>query len=133
MKSMKPVEVLNDNMENLIDYLKHKLKILGMANGLSDSQISDMERDFIARLAFAAIIGDEKEDEEDCESCPAKDHCSFKEPEEPERIKTFPDEVWNALRFVKNYCKDHECDNCPVASVTGVICHLNDNPSEWEI
>lgn len=79
MKKMNPFEVLNDNMEFLVDYLKRELRCLGKMNGLSDSQISDMERDFIARLAFAAIIGDEKED--DCESCPAKDHCSFKEPE----------------------------------------------------
>ena len=56
MNKMDPTEVLNDNMEYLIDYLKRELKCLGKMNGLSDSQISYMERDFIARLASAAII-----------------------------------------------------------------------------
>ena len=58
MNKKDPTEVLNDNMEYLIDYLMRELRCLGKMNGLSDSQISDMERDFIARLAFAAIIGD---------------------------------------------------------------------------
>lgn len=59
MKNINPTEVLNDNMKFLVDYLKRELRCLGKINGLSDSQISDMEKDFIARLAFAAIIGDD--------------------------------------------------------------------------
>ena len=127
MKSMKPVEVLNDNMEFLVDYLKREIRCLGKMNGLSDSQISDMERDFIARLAFAAIIGDDKKEDE-CEDCPAKDHCSFKEPDK----KTVPDEVWKALRFVKNHC-DLDCDDCPFGSSEGIFCHLDSVPSDWEV
>ena len=72
MNKMDPTEVLNDNIEYLIDYLKRELRCLGKMNGLSDSQISDMERDFIARLAFAAIIGDDEKKDE-CEDCSAKD------------------------------------------------------------
>ena len=117
MDKMNPTEVLNDNMEFLVDYLKRELKCLGKMNSLSDSQISDMERDFIARLAFAAIIGDEKEPE--------------KEPEKPDGL---PDDVINALLYVKhNICERHECDDCPFGSSGGLFCRLNEVPSDWEV
>ena len=115
MNKMDPTEVLNDNIEYLIDYLKRELRCLGKMNGLSDSQISDMERDFIARLAFAAIIGDDEKESE-------------KEPDK----KTVPDEVWKALRFVKNKC-DLDCDDCPFGSSAGIFCHLDCVPSDWEV
>lgn len=115
MNKKDPIEVLNDNIEDLIDYLKHKFKILGMSNGLSDSQISEMERDFIARLAFAAIIGDDE-----------------KEPEkEPEKSEGLPSDVINALLYVKRICEDHECDECPFGSSGGLFCRLCETPNEW--
>lgn len=84
MNKMDHTKVLNDNMEFLVDYLKRELKCLGKMNGLSDSQISDMERDFIARLAFAAIIGDEKEPEK-----------------KPEKSDGLPDYVVDCVRLRK--------------------------------
>ena len=99
----KSVEVLNDHMEDLVDFLKHKLKILGMVNGLSDSQISDMERDFIARLAFAAIIGDDE-----------------KETEKPEQI-------------LQDICNEHSsCMGCMFAR-RDTSCRLDGKPYHWEV
>ena len=99
----KYVEVLNDHMEDLVDFLKHKLKILGMVNGLSDSQISDMERDFIARLAFAAIIGDDE-----------------KETEKPEQI-------------LQDICNEHSsCMGCMFAR-RDTSCRLDGKPYHWEV
>lgn len=112
-----PTEVLNDNMEFLVDYLKREIRCLGKMNGLSDSQISDMERDFIARLAFAAIIGDEKEPE--------------KEPEK--KSEGLPSDVINALLYVKRMCEGHECDECPFGSSGGLFCKLSYNPKDWEV
>lgn len=117
MKNMDPTEVLNDNMEFLVDYLKRELKCLGKMNGLSDSQISDMERDFIARLAFAAIIGDNEKESE----------------KEPEKSDGLPDDVINALLYVKRLCKTHKCDDCPFSTVAGFCCRLGEIPKEWEI
>lgn len=119
MKNIDPTEVLNDHIENLIDYLKRNIRSIGMVHGLSDSQISDMERDFIARLAFAAIIGDDEKEPE-------------KEPEKESEKKTVPDEVWKALRFVKNKC-NLNCDDCPFGSSAGIFCHLNCVPSDWKV
>ena len=113
MDKTNPTEVLNDNMEFLIDYLKRELKCLGKMNGLSDSQISDMERDFIARLAFAAIIGDEKESEKKSEG--------------------LPDDVINALLYIKHMCEGHECDDCPFGSSGGLFCKLFETPKDWEV
>lgn len=67
MNKMDPTEVLNDNMEFLIDYLMRELRCLGKMNGLSNSQLIYMEREFIARLAFAAIIGDDEKEPEKSE------------------------------------------------------------------
>lgn len=119
MKNIDPTEVLNDNMEFLIDYLKRELRCLGKVNGLSDSQISDMERDFIARLAFAAIIGDNE-----------------KKPEkEPEKADGLPSDVINALLYVKHLCKVHgdDCDECPFCTGAGLCCRLCEIPEKWEV
>ena len=125
-----PTEVLNDNMEFLVDYLKRELRCLGKMNGLSDSQISEMERDFIARLAFAAIIGDDEKKDE-CEDCPAKDCCSLKKPEKSDGL---PDDVINALLYVKhNICEGHNCDECPFSTGAGLCCRLCGVPEEWEV
>lgn len=122
MKNINPTEVLNDNMEFLVDYLKREFKCLGKMNGLSDSQISDMERDFIARLAFAAIIGDDKKEPE-------------KEPEKKsEKSDDLPDDVINALLYVKhNICERHDCDECPFGSSGGLFCRLYEAPNNWEV
>ena len=121
MRDMKPTEVLNDNMEFLVDYLKRELKCLGKMNGLSDSQISDMERDFIARLAFAAIIGDDEKEPE-------------KEPEkESEKSNGLPSDVINALLYVKRICEDHECDDCPFGGSGGLFCKLFAIPKDWGV
>lgn len=113
-----PTEVLNNNMEYFVDYLKREIRCIGRMNGLSSTQISDMERDFIARLAFAAIIGDEKEPE--------------KEPEK--KSDGLPSDVINALLYVKhNICERHDCDDCPFGSSGGIFCRLNDFPSCWEV
>ena len=117
MKKTNPFEVLNDNMKFLVDYLKREIRCLGKMNGLSDSQISDMERDFIARLAFAAIIGDDGKEDDG---------------KEDEKSDGLSDEVWNTLRFVKKKC-NHECKNCIFASASGMMCALNTNPSDWEV
>ena len=111
MKDMKPVEVLNDNIEDLTDHLKRELRCLGKLNGLSDSQISEMERDFIARLAFAAIIrDDEKEDEKEPE----------KESEKPEKI-------------LQDICNDHStCIGCMFAR-DDLTCRLANKPYRWEV
>lgn len=112
MKNINSFEILNDNMEFLVDYLNREIRCIGKINGLSDSQISEMKRGFIARLAFAAIIGDDKK--------------------KPEKSDGLPDEVWNALRFVKKKC-DHECKNCIFASASGSMCALTAIPSDWEV
>lgn len=117
MNKMDPTEVLNDNMEFLIDYLMRELRCLGKMNDLSDSQISDMERDFIARLAFAAIIGDDKKESE----------------KKPEKSDGLPDDVINALLYVKRMCESHECDECPFGSSGGLFCKLSYNPKDWEV
>ena len=107
MDKMNPTEVLNDNMEFLVDYLKRQLRCLGNMNGLSDSQISDMERDFIARLAFAAIIGDDEKEPE-------------KEPEKPEQI-------------LQDICNDHStCIGCMFAR-DDLTCRLAHKPYRWEV
>ena len=107
MNKKDPIEVLNDNIEDLIDYLKHKFKILGISNGLSDSQILDMERDFIARLAFAAIIGDDEKEPE-------------KESEKPEKI-------------LQNICNTHRsCMGCMFAR-DDTSCRLDEKPYRWEV
>ena len=107
MKNINPAEVLNDNMESLVDYLKREIRCCGKINGLSDSQISDMERDFIARLAFAAIIGDDgKEDE--------------KEPVKPEQI-------------LQDICNTHgSCMGCMFAR-RDTSCKLDGKPYHWEV
>ena len=106
MKSMKPVEVLNENMEFLVDYLKREIRCLGKMNGLSDSQISDMERDFIARLAFAAIIGDDEKEDEKLEK--------------PEQI-------------LQNICNTHgSCMGCMYAR-DDTSCKLDGKPYHWEV
>ena len=122
MKEMDPTEVLNDNMDFLLDSLKRELRCLGMINGLSESQISDIERDFIARLAFAAIIGDDKKEPE-------------KEPEKKsEKSDGLPSDVINALLYVKhNICERHDCDDCPFGSSGGLFCRLDEVPSSWEV
>lgn len=120
MKNMDPTEVLNDNMEFLVDSLKRELRWLGKMNGLSDSQISDMERDFIARLAFAAIIGDEKETEKETDK-------------KPEKSDGLPDDVINALLYVKRLCKAHECEDCPFSTGAGLCCRLCEVPEVWEV
>lgn len=129
MKNMDPTEVLNDNMEFLIDNLMRELRCLGKMNGLSDFQLSYMEREFIARLAFAAIIGyDEKKDE--CEDCSAKDVCALKKHEKSDGL---PSDVINALLYVKRICESHECDECPFGSSGGLFCKLSYNPKDWEV
>ena len=115
MKKMNLTEVLNDHIEDLINYLKHKIKIIGIANGLSDSQISDMERDFIARLAFAAIIGDEKESE--------------KEPEK--KPEDLPEYIVKALSYVNDYCNGCDCTDCIFCDLDG--CKIKYTPNEWRI
>ena len=121
MNKMNPTEVLNDNMEFLIDYLKRELKWFGKMIGLSDSQISEMERDFIARLAFAAIIRDEKEPEKKSEK-------------ESEKSDGLPSDVINALLYVKRLCKAHyDCDECPFSTGAGLCCRLCENPEDWEV
>ena len=104
MNKMDPTEVLNDNIEYLIDYLKRELRCLGKMNGLSDSQISDMERDFIARLAFAAIIGDDE-----------------KEPDKkPEQM-------------IQDICNNHgSCMGCMFAR-SDTSCRLDGKPYHWEV
>lgn len=125
-------EILNKEISDLVDLMHHAIKVIGKQYDLNSNQLSDIERDFIARLAFVAIrYGDKKEEEEDCESCPAKDHCSFKESEKSSEC--LPDYVVNALIFIKNYCKGHDCKCCPFASVNGIFCHLGDKPSDWEV
>ena len=110
MNKMDPTEVLNDNMEFLVDYLKHEIRCLGKMNGLSDSQISDMERDFIARLAFAAIIGDDEKEPEKPE----------KEPEKPEKI-------------LQDICNTHgSCMGCMFAR-RDTSCRLDGKPYHWEV
>ena len=133
MNKMDPTEVLNDNIEYLIDYLKRELRCLGKMNGLSDFQISEMERDFIARLAFAAIIGDDEKKDE-CEDCSAKDCCALKKHEKkPEKSDGLPDDVINALLFVKRMCKAHECEDCPFSTGAGLCCRLCETPEDWEV
>lgn len=112
MKKMNPFEVLNDNMEFLVDYLKRKLKCLGKMNGLSDSQISDMEREFIARLAFAAIIGDDEKEPE-------------KKPED------LPEYAVKALSYVNDHCNESGCQDCIFCDLNG--CRLKYTPNEWRI
>ena len=127
-------EILNNKIGDLVDLLHTGLKAIAEVYNLNTDQLSEIERDFIARLAFSAIkYGVNKEEEEDCENCSAKDRCSFKEPEkkEPDK-KTVPDEVWKALRFVKNHC-DLDCDDCPFGSSAGIFCHLDSVPSDWEV
>lgn len=132
MNKPDPTEVLNENVSYLVDIIKLEIDEIGQKHDFTPSQISEMEKEFIARLAFVAIkYGDKKEEEEDCKNCPAKDHCSSKEPEEPEK-KTFPDYVWKALRFIKNNC-DLECDDCPFGSSAGIFCHLDSIPGDWEV
>ena len=72
MNKKDPTEILNDHMEFLVDHLMRNMRSIGMTNGLSNSQLCYMEREFIARLAFAAIIGDDEKKDE-CEDCSAKD------------------------------------------------------------
>ena len=139
MNKKDPTEILNDNMEFLVDYLKRELRCLGKMNGLSDTQISGMERDFIARLAFAAIIGDDNiigddKKKDECEDCPANDCCSFKRTrEESEKSEGLPSDVINALLYVKRMCESHECDECPFGSSGGLFCNLSYNPKDWEV
>lgn len=117
MNKTNPSEILNDNMEFLVDYLMRELRCLGKMNGLSDSQLCDMEREFIARIAFAAIIGyDEKEPEK-----------------KPEKSDGLPDDVINALLYVKRLCKAHECEDCPFSTGAGLCCRLCKTPEEWEV
>lgn len=123
MKNMDPTEVLNDNMEFLVDSLKRELRCLGKMNGLSDSQISDMERDFIARLAFAAIIGDEEEPEKEPEKEPEE------EPEkEPEDL---PKYVVRALSYINDHCNKRGCHDCIFCDLNG--CKLEYLPYEWRL
>ncbi len=111
-----PFEVLNDNMEFLVDYLKRELRCLGKMNGLSDSQISYMERDFIARLAFAAIIGDDEKEPD-------------KEPEKkPEGLPAY---VVRALSYVNDHCNKSFCQDCVFCDLNG--CKLKYTPNEWRI
>ena len=106
MNKKDPTEVLNDHINNLIDYLKRNIKNIGMVHGLSDSQISDMERDFIARLAFAAIIGDDEKESE--------------KPEKPEQI-------------LQDICNDHStCIGCMFAR-DDLTCRLAHKPYRWEV
>ena len=108
MNKKDPTEVLNDNMEFLIDYLKRELRCLGKMNGLSDSQISDMERDFIARLAFAAIIGDDEK--------------------EPENIT-----AKTAEQMLQDICNTHgSCMGCMFAR-SDTSCRLDGKPYHWEV
>ena len=128
MNKMDPTEVLNDNIEYLIDYLKRELRCLGKMNGLSDSQISDMERDFIARLAFAAIIGDDEKKDE-CEDCSAKDCCALKKHEK--KPEDLPEFIGETLSFIKEYCKERDCDDCAFSE--SYQCKLKYTPNEWEV
>ena len=139
MNKKDPTEVLNNHIENLVDYLKRQLRSLGMANGLSDSQISEMERDFIARLAFAAIIGDDKKKDE-CEDCSAKDCCALKKPEKkPEKseglpeyvVKALPEYVVKALSYVNDHCNKSACQDCIFCDLEG--CKLKYTPNEWRV
>ena len=67
-------EILNNKIGDLVDLLHTGLKALAEVYDLNTDQLSEIERDFIARLAFAAIkYGVNKKEEEDCENCPAKD------------------------------------------------------------
>lgn len=110
MKKMYSSEVLNDNMEFLVDYLKREIRCFGKMNGLSDSQISDMERDFIARLAFAAITGDDGKEAE-------------KEPEKPEK----PEQI------LQDICNTHRsCIGCMFAR-SDTSCRLAGKPYHWEV
>ena len=110
MNKTNPTEVLNDHIEGLIDYLKCKIENLGLVYGLSDSQISDMERDFIARLAFAAIIGDDEKEPE-------------KEPEKSEK----PEQI------LQNICNTHRsCMGCMYAR-DDTSCKLDGKPYHWEV
>ena len=125
-------EILNNKIGDLVDLLHTGLKTLADEYDLNTDQLSEMERDFIARLAFAAIkYGVNKEEKEDCENCPAKDHCSFKEPEKEPEKKTVPDEVWKALSFTHNYCKERDCDDCIFGE--NYQCKLKYTPNEWRI
>lgn len=117
MDKTNPTEVLNDHIEDLLDYIRHKFKILGISNGLSDSQLSYMEREFIARMAFAAIIGDDE-----------------KEPDKKtEKSDGLPSDVINALLYAKRMCESHECDECPFGSSGRLFCKLSYNPKDWEV
>ena len=117
MKDMKPVEVLNDNIEDLTDHLKRELRCLGKLNGLSDSQISEMERDFIARLAFAAIIRDDEKEPE-------------KKPEN--KSEDLPDYVIRSLSYVNDYCNKRDCNDCIFCDQEG-CCRLKYTPNEWRV
>lgn len=132
MNKPDPTEVLNKNISYLVDIMKLEIDEIGQKHDFTPSQISEMEKDFIARLAFSAIkYGVNKEEEEDCESCPAKDHCLFKEPEKPDK-KTVPDEVWKALSFTHNYCKEHDdCDGCMFSE--HYQCKIKYTPNEWKV
>lgn len=125
-------EILNNTIGDLVDVLHEAFKELAEIHDLNSDQISELEKDFIARLAFSAIkYGVNKEEEEDCESCPAKDHCLFKESEKSDK-KTVPDEVWKALSFTHNYCKERDdCDGCMFSE--HYQCKIKYTPIEWEV
>lgn len=127
-------EILNKEIGDLADLMKTAIQLIGDQYNLNVDQTSEIERDFIARLAFAAIkYGDKKEEEEDCENCSAKDYCSFKEPEKEPDKKIVPDEVWKALSFTHNYCKEHDdCDGC-MFSDEHLSCKIKYTPNEWEV
>lgn len=116
MNKMDPTEVLNDNMEFLIDYLMRELRCLGKMNGLSNFQLIYMEREFIARLAFAAIIGDDEKEPE-------------KEPEK--KPEDLPEYVVKALSYVNDHCNKSACSDCIFSDSDG--CKLKYTPNEWRI
>ena len=118
-------EILNNKIGDLVDLLHTGLKTLADEYDLNTDQLSEMERDFIARLAFAAIkYGVNKEEKEDCENCPANDHCSFKEPEK---------ESEKPEKILQDICNDHStCIGCMFAR-DDLTCRLANKPYRWEV
>lgn len=109
-------EILNKEISDLVDLMHQSIKLIGKHYGLNSDQLSDIERDFIARLAFAAIkYGVEKEPE--------------KEPEK--KSEDLPEFIGETLSFIKEYCKEHDCEDCVFNEPDQ--CKLKYTPNEWEV
>lgn len=115
-------KILNDELDFLVNDMKDSMKYIGRKYVLNDSQLSVIERDFIARLAFAAIIGDEKESEKKTEKESEK---------KTEKSDGLSDDVINALSIVKDYCLERDCDDCIFCKSDQ--CKIKYTPNEWRI